>query len=674
MSGEIFISYRRSDQAKAALLYDLLKARGVDAWYDALLGAGEDWRTTTAGALEKAPIFVLLFSQAASESTDIAKELAAATLEKKLVVPVRIENIRPKGAFLYELASRNWVDAYENTEEKFAKLADDLAALVKGGPKAEQAAAVLGAPTGVLASAKASTPLTKRPLMIVGAAALAALVVAALFLLMPKGGASGGNPANVRVALFGFSSTGDDPVQSGVASTATEEAFRTLTAMRIGVGSRPEPAPASDTAMASQATKLGARFGLTGEVRREGDTIKTTARLIDARTGDVIGEQRRDYPVAQQVLASYAFGGQAASMSICVLSAIASFGAATPDADAITLIGNVCTSGIPDSWNAMRELVRRNPENGVFQAGLSSSLVYGAHVAPQGMGPGLIEEARSALAVAERVAPHAYLTAAARMMLAISDGKPPVEWLPVFEADVRRTPRDDERFWYPGAANAAGSAMLLLGRNAEAASYFDIARRGDPTANFSQFYYAIARASSGQYGASAVIAESIDRRVNGDTWETALVAAIFLDAVDPELIFPLADATNEEAVGCYRDIWKGLKSADRRLKLDVAKRADACLTTFDSAHINIMAQAALGNVDRAFDIASRPDLTLFLYRYFPTLFLPPTRPMRADARFLPLMERLGYVDYWKQTKTQPDICKTSEERDIPLCVALREAG
>ena len=44
--------------------------------------------------------------------------------------------------------------------------------------------------------------------------------------------------------------------------------------------------------------------------------------------------------------------------------------------------------------------------------------------------------------------------------------------------------------------------------------------------------------------------------------------------------------------------------------------------------------------------------------------------MRADARFLPLMEKLGYVDYWKQTKTKPDICDTPEERGIPLCKAL----
>ena len=48
MAGEIFISYRRADEAHARRLHASLKEQGVDAWYDALVGAGEDWRTTTA--------------------------------------------------------------------------------------------------------------------------------------------------------------------------------------------------------------------------------------------------------------------------------------------------------------------------------------------------------------------------------------------------------------------------------------------------------------------------------------------------------------------------------------------------------------------------------------------------------------------------------------------------
>ena len=100
--------------------------------------SGEDWRVSAPPRRWKpAGIFVLLFSANAALSDDIAKELAAATLEKKLIIPVRLENIAPKGAFLYELASRNWVNAFDDTEAKLAELARGLAHLVKTGGRDE---------------------------------------------------------------------------------------------------------------------------------------------------------------------------------------------------------------------------------------------------------------------------------------------------------------------------------------------------------------------------------------------------------------------------------------------------------------------------------------------------------------------------------------------------------
>jgi WD40 repeat protein len=137
VAGEIFISYRRADEAWARLLHSQLRREGVEAWYDALVEPGEDWRISTAQALEASRLFVLLFSENAAQSSDIAKELAAAVLERKLIVPVRLQNIAPKGAFLYELASRNWVNAYEDTETRLAELAKGLAHLVKTGVRDE---------------------------------------------------------------------------------------------------------------------------------------------------------------------------------------------------------------------------------------------------------------------------------------------------------------------------------------------------------------------------------------------------------------------------------------------------------------------------------------------------------------------------------------------------------
>src|SRR5450432_1181166 len=200
MAGEIFISYRRADEAWARLLHAQLQSEGVEAWYDVRIGAGQDWRTATAKALQASRIFVLLFSTAAAESEDIAKELAAAIFSKKLVVPVRIENIEPTGAFLYELASRNWVNAFEHTEVKLGELAQSLAKLVKSGIADESII-----PFDRNAGAKAPAAKgTRAPVLAVAAAIAVAAVAAALYFLYPKPASVPGQPAAARVAVLPF--------------------------------------------------------------------------------------------------------------------------------------------------------------------------------------------------------------------------------------------------------------------------------------------------------------------------------------------------------------------------------------------------------------------------------------------------------------------------------------
>jgi hypothetical protein len=45
---------------------------------------------------------------------------------RKKVIPVLISNCEPKGPYLYELASRNWIPIYPNPESKLAWLIDKL--------------------------------------------------------------------------------------------------------------------------------------------------------------------------------------------------------------------------------------------------------------------------------------------------------------------------------------------------------------------------------------------------------------------------------------------------------------------------------------------------------------------------------------------------------------------
>jgi hypothetical protein len=195
----------------------------------------------------------------------------------------------------------------------------------------------------------------------------------------------------------------------------------------------------------------------------------------------------------------------------------------------------------------------------------------------------------------------------------------------------------------------------------------------DPVSANWEYYYAVARAASGQYGAKEMLDTLVETRVVGYTWEVALTAAIFLKATDPEIVLAAVPADSVSAVPCYRELIASLKKTDRQARLAGAKKADVCLMAFDSPHVDIQAQAMLGDLDRAFAIADRPDYTAYMWNYWSPLFMPSTKAMRADARFLPLIQKLGYVDYWKQTKTQPDVC-AADEPGIPLCVALRGAN
>ena len=247
-------------------------------------------------------------------------------------------------------------------------------------------------------------------------------------------------------------------------------------------------------------------------------------------------------------------------------------------------------------------------------------------------------------------------------------------WLPRLEEVLARAPKPDEALMFARASGTAGQQVRELGRIKDAARYFSQAVINDPTYPNLEYYRSVAQAASGQFGAKDSLDRLVETRAVGYSWEIALTAAIFLNATDPEIVFAAAPADVKDVIPCYRDLIASLKATDKQARLAGAKRADVCLTAFDSPHVNIQAQSMLGDLDRAFEIFDRPDFTVFMWNYWSPIFLPSTKAMRADPRFLTVAQKLGFVDYWKQTKTQPDVCETAEERDFPVCVALREGG
>jgi hypothetical protein len=89
---EIFISYAREDRAKAAAIAALFQGQGWSVWWDRSIPPGRSFDQVIEEALGAARCVVVLWSSA-SASSDWVKTEAAEGLARKILVPVRTEEI-----------------------------------------------------------------------------------------------------------------------------------------------------------------------------------------------------------------------------------------------------------------------------------------------------------------------------------------------------------------------------------------------------------------------------------------------------------------------------------------------------------------------------------------------------------------------------------------------------
>jgi hypothetical protein len=72
---------------------------------------------------------IIVFTANANNSNEIKKELALASQNNLVVIPVRIEDVIPNEAFAYEFATRQWIDLFVDWESSITRLADLIAAV-----------------------------------------------------------------------------------------------------------------------------------------------------------------------------------------------------------------------------------------------------------------------------------------------------------------------------------------------------------------------------------------------------------------------------------------------------------------------------------------------------------------------------------------------------------------
>jgi TolB-like protein len=657
MAGEIFISYRRADQAWARLLHAQLRAEGIEAWYDAQVGAGQDWRLSTAKALQDCQIFVLLFSANAAQSSDIAKELAAAVFEKKLIIPVRLEDIAPSGAFLYELASRNWVNAFENREAKLAELAKGLAQLVRTGARDESVLPFDRSGDHAGASAP-KRPSAARNWYAV--AALAVLVVvaggAAIFLHRPPPPAPSA-PAPARIAVLPFEILGGDDALRGFAGGLQAEIVGQLSQNQLPVISQ-----------TPGAAKSAAAYVFAGTVEHSGNNILVRMHLDDARqnvtvwSSDFTGDAANPRPLQDEVSTQVA---QVGAM------AVGSDRLANGDTETMSLLiksNQYSLSNVPGDreaeWENGKQLVAKLPGVAQFH---SDFAIVGAFLAADSTPERAAElrtiskeEAQRALAIDPRDS-LAYL---AQYFLFPSAGHWNERERPLLQG-LSAKPQD------AALTNNESNLLREVGRLKDALDYARQAQAVLPASANRNATLIMALGATGNSFEAGPLADSSGKAwpAHAAIWNARLETAIYALQWDAALALlapggyvplpqPVADAWRAALKAAQSGNPAAKRDASRLMKAQIDAAPAAPMTPpyeTETPGSEIAMLAILGDSDAAFT-ESAAYLKRGSYADSGFLFWPNLTGLRRDPRFMPLADEVGLVDYWQKSGKWPDFC------------------
>ncbi len=109
---KVFISYSAEDKLTAEAVCKALESAGVGCWVaprDVL--PGMNWAEGLMSAIHESRLMILVFSSHANASQQVVQELERGVHLGLPIVPVRIEDVEPTGAFEYFIGSRHWLDA-----------------------------------------------------------------------------------------------------------------------------------------------------------------------------------------------------------------------------------------------------------------------------------------------------------------------------------------------------------------------------------------------------------------------------------------------------------------------------------------------------------------------------------------------------------------------------------
>jgi adenylate cyclase len=228
------VSYAHEDADVVFEELRALRARGWHIWYDEGISAGTSWRAEIADAIERCAVFLIFLTSRSVASEHCTKELNLALDRKKPVIPVYLDATELPSAIALELTSQQGIMAFELDDARYRKrLSESLLDLVLPGESKDAGEA----------SAKRQT-----------------------------------------IAVMPFSNLSVDLESQYFSDGIAEEILHALirsNAMPVVASSSSFQFRGDRVDLAEAARRLNAGFLVEGSVRKAGDQVRVTVRLVD---------------------------------------------------------------------------------------------------------------------------------------------------------------------------------------------------------------------------------------------------------------------------------------------------------------------------------------------------------------------------------------------------------
>ena len=254
---EVFVSYARSDKERVLELAGKLRAAGVSLWLDTSgLDAAALWGEQIVNALESAKVLLLMVTESAVESKNVAREVMLVSERNGNILPVHLEPTPIPPSLKYQLAGIQHVESFSRGDS-----AESLKAIVRAlqrlGVKVEPVSAEL----------KPAGPAVQADARVSGE---------------PAAGAERG-----ALAVLPFDNISPDPETDYFSNGLTEELIARLSMLRdIELVSRSATRQFKHARhdISAIGRELGARYVVGGTVRRFQDSVRITTQLEDVGT------------------------------------------------------------------------------------------------------------------------------------------------------------------------------------------------------------------------------------------------------------------------------------------------------------------------------------------------------------------------------------------------------